>query len=198
MKSIQNKQRGAIKMINFEKYWENQSILQVNREAPRSYYIPYRDEETALSKKRGHTPYYQTLNGSWKFQYHKSVKNVDDGFYKESVDVSHWDDLIVPSCWQVNGYDQNHYTNINYPFPCDPPFVPNDNPTGLYVRDFNISENWVGKEKYVVFEGVNSCFYLWVNGTFVGYSQGSRVPAEFNISPFVQNGKNRMTVMVLK
>ncbi|WP_371263438.1 glycoside hydrolase family 2 TIM barrel-domain containing protein [Paenibacillus sp. 1_12] len=180
------------------RYWEDLKILQVNREAPRAYYIPYGEAEAALSGKRGRSPYYQTLNGRWKFQYQSSVKDVENGFYDVATDVSAWDDLTVPSCWQVKGYDQLQYTNVNYPFPCDPPFVPNENPAGLYVREFNISENWKGKEKYVVFEGVNSCFYLWINGEFVGYSQGSRVPAEFNISPYIQSGKNRMAVMVLK
>lgn len=126
------------------------------------------------------------------------MKEVRDGFYEANADVNGWDDMIVPSCWQVNGYDQNHYTNVNYPFPCDPPFVPNENPAGLYVRDFQVSEQWADKEKYMVFEGVNSCMYLWVNGAFVGYSQGSRVPAEFDISPYLKAGKNRMAVMVLK
>lgn len=185
-------------MINVKKYWEDLNVMQVNREKPRAYYIPYGDETSALSQKRGKSPFYQTLNGSWKFKYHESIRQVEDGFYNEDANVSDWDNLIVPSCWQVKGYDQCHYTNVNYPFPCDPPFVPNDNPTGLYVRDFNISKSFDDKEKYVVFEGVNSCFYLWVNGNFVGYSQGSRIPAEFNISPYVHSGKNRMAVMVLK
>ncbi|MDF2959162.1 MAG: glycoside hydrolase [Paenibacillus sp.] len=185
-------------MIKVTKYWEDLNILQVNREAPRAYYIPYGDTESAISSKRGRSPFYQTLNGQWKFQYHPTVKEVEDGFYELSADVGSWDDLIVPSCWQVKGYDQLHYTNVNYPFPCDPPFVPNENPAGLYVRDFNISEQWDEKEKFVVFEGVNSCFYLWINGEFVGYSQGSRVPAEFNITPYIRSGKNRMAVMVLK
>ncbi|MCR8632672.1 glycoside hydrolase family 2 TIM barrel-domain containing protein [Paenibacillus radicis (ex Xue et al. 2023)] len=185
-------------MIKIDKHWENLNVLQVNREEPRSYYIPYRDCESAFSKKRGRSPYYQTLNGSWKFQYHPSVKQVPDEFYEETTDVSGWDDLIVPSCWQVNGYDQLHYTNVNYPIPCDPPFVPNENPAGLYVREFNLPAQWEGKQNYVVFEGVNSCFYLWINGSFVGYSQGSRVPAEFNLTPYLRTGKNRMAVMVLK
>jgi beta-galactosidase len=185
-------------MVNINKFGEDLSVLQVNREAPRAYYIPYKDAKSALLKKRGRSPCYQTLNGSWKFKYLRSVKEVEDSFYSESADVSAWDNLVVPSCWQVKGYDQLHYTNVNYPFPCDPPYVPNENPAGLYVRDFNISDTWDGKEKYVVFEGVNSCFYLWVNGAFAGYSQGSRNPAEFNINPYIRSGKNRMAVMVLK
>ncbi|NHN32463.1 glycoside hydrolase family 2 TIM barrel-domain containing protein [Paenibacillus agricola] len=185
-------------MIQVEKYWEDLTVLQVNREAPRAYFIPYSEAQTALANKRARSPFYQTLNGGWKFKYHTSVKDVEDGFYAASADVSGWDDLLVPSCWQTNGYDQLHYTNVNYPIPCDPPYVPNENPAGLYARDFNISETWDEKDAYVVFEGVNSCFYLWVNGQFVGYSQGSRVPAEFNLAPYLKRGKNRIALMVLK
>jgi beta-galactosidase len=185
-------------LIKVNKYWEDPSLLQVNREAARAYYIPYRDASAAKVGKRGGSPFYQTLNGSWKFQYHSSVKQVEEEFYREEADLSGWDDLIVPSCWQLNGYDQRHYTNVNYPIPCDPPYVPNENPAGLYVRDFNITDRWNGKKKLVVFEGVNACFYLWVNGQFVGYSQGSRIPAEFDLTSFVRSGSNRMAVMVLK
>ncbi|WP_019637508.1 glycoside hydrolase family 2 TIM barrel-domain containing protein [Paenibacillus fonticola] len=185
-------------MIKVPKYWEDLNVLQKNREASRAYYIPYGDADSALSQKRGKSPFYRTLNGSWKFKYHESVQHVGDDFYRADADASDWDDLIVPSCWQVKGYDQLHYTNVNYPFPCDPPYVPNANPAGLYIRDFNISQEWDGKRKYIVFEGVNSCFYLWINGEWVGYSQGSRMPAEFDISPYVQAGNNRIAVMVLK
>ncbi|WP_139902752.1 glycoside hydrolase family 2 TIM barrel-domain containing protein [Clostridium thermarum] len=185
-------------MINVPKYYEDLDVMEVNREAPRAYFIPYRSEAAALSKKRGQSDFYQNLNGTWKFKYYSSIKEVEDGFYQEGRDVSEWDDLIVPSCWQVKGYDQCHYTNINYPFPCDPPYVPNENPAGTYVRDFNVPENWDGKSKYIVFEGVNSCFYLWINGRFIGFSQGSRMPAEFDISPYIRVGKNRIAVMVLK
>ncbi|WNQ13391.1 glycoside hydrolase family 2 TIM barrel-domain containing protein [Paenibacillus aurantius] len=185
-------------MPSFPKYWEDLTVLQVNREKPRSSYIPYADSGSARSRKRGRSPYYRTLNGSWKFQYRESVKEVTEAFFAENADVSGWDDLIVPSCWQTNGYDQLHYTNVNYPIPCDPPYVPDRNPAGLYVRDFEVSERWQDKEPYVVFEGVNSCFYLWVNGQFVGYSQGSRVPAEFNLAPYLRSGRNRMAVLVLK
>lgn len=185
-------------MLKVEKYWEDLNVMEVNREKPRAYYIPYGDVDTAAEKKRGKSPFYQTLNGNWKFRYHSSIKFVEDGFYEEETDVSSWDDLIVPSCWQVKGYDQCHYTNVNYPFPCDPPYVPDENPVGVYVRKFNVSDMWNEKQKYIVFEGVNSCFYLWINGRFVGYSQGSRIPAEFDISEYVRAGKNKMAVMVLK
>lgn len=128
----------------------------------------------------------------------QQCKEVDDDFFLETADVSHWDDLIVPSCWQTNGYDQLHYTNSRYPYPYNPPYVPNANPAGLYVRDFNLSESWSEKDKFIMFEGVNACFYLWINGQFVGYSQGSRIPAEFHVTPYVKTGQNRIAVMVLK
>ncbi|WP_413408477.1 glycoside hydrolase family 2 TIM barrel-domain containing protein [Paenibacillus amylolyticus] len=185
-------------MLDITKHWEDPTTLHVNRETARAYYIPYHDAVSAKTRKRGKSPYFQTLNGQWKFQFHASVAQVHEAFYQKKFDVKEWDNLTVPSCWQVNGYDQLQYINYNYPISCDPPFVPNDNPAGLYVRDFEISSEWDTKERFVVFEGVNSCFYLWVNGQYVGYSQGSRIPAEFNLTEYLQPGLNRMALMVLK
>lgn len=185
-------------MIAIERFWENPGKLQVNRELPRAYYIPYGDAASARKRKRARSPFYRTLNGNWKFRYHASVEQVEQRFWEEEADVEGWDDLLVPSCWQTNGYDQMHYTNVAYPIPCDPPFVPDRNPAGAYVRGFLLGDDWNGKEYYVNFEGVNACFYVWVNGAFVGYSQGSRVPAEFRITPHVRPGSNRLAVLVLK
>lgn len=185
-------------MLNLKKYWENPEIVEVNRELPRAYYIPYSSREEAVSLKRGRSPYYQTLNGEWKFQYHDRVDQVEEPFYEAEYPAEGWASLLVPSCWQSHGYDQMHYSNVNYTIPCDPPFVPDDNPAGLYIRDFQVSKAWEDKEAYVVFEGVNACFYIWVNGELVGYSQGSRVPAEFCLTPHLVPGRNRMAVMVLK
>lgn len=187
-----------IEMARIERYWENPKQLQINREAPRAYYIPYADAESAGARKRGRSPFYRTLNGGWKFRYYANLKFVPEDFHQADAEVSDWDDRVVPSCWQTQGYDQMHYTNVNYPIPCDPPFVPDDNPVGVYVREFQLEAGWDSKEKYAVFEGVNSCFYLWLNGQFVGYSQGSRMPSEFRITPYLQGGTNRMTVLVLK
>ncbi|GIO32928.1 MULTISPECIES: glycoside hydrolase family 2 TIM barrel-domain containing protein [Paenibacillus] len=184
--------------MTLKAYWENPNILQENREEARASYIPYGDMESAQSGKRGRSPWYQTLNGSWKFSYRPRAKDVETDWAGERYDTSGWDDLLVPSCWQVQGYDQLQYTNVNYPFPYDPPYVPDDNPAGLYVREFRIGPEWSGKDTYVMFEGVNACFYLWINGTYVGYSQGSRVPAEFNIASHVRQGSNKIAVMVLK
>ncbi|MHA6485459.1 glycoside hydrolase family 2 TIM barrel-domain containing protein [Paenibacillus sp. strain BS8-2] len=186
-------------MIGIKRYWEKLDILHVNREPARASFLPYASKAAAKAGKRGRSPYYQTLNGSWKFQYHSSVHEVKDAFYENTYTAHEsWNSLIVPSCWQTNGYDQLHYTNVNYPIPYDPPFVPDDNPAGAYVRDFNLSSDWQSKQTHIVFEGVNACFYLWVNGEFVGYSQGSRVPAEFDLSEYVKTGRNRLAVLVLK
>lgn len=185
-------------MLAIEKYWENSGVLQVNREAPRAYYIPYAGEAAARSGRRGHSPHYRTLNGMWNFRYHASVLDVNEPFWSEEAKTEGWGSLAVPSCWQTEGYDQRQYTNVNYPFPVDPPHVPMDNPAGAYVRRFHIPDNWAEKDTYVVFEGVNACFYLWVNGMFVGYSQGSRMPAEFKLSAYVRPGSNVIAVLVLK
>ncbi|WP_068784704.1 glycoside hydrolase family 2 TIM barrel-domain containing protein [Paenibacillus phocaensis] len=178
--------------------WENLSCLHIGRLPARASYVPYGSAEAARAGKRGRSPYYQTLNGMWKFRYHRSFREVDGRFFETETDVSAWDDLIVPSCWQTNGYDQLHYTNVNYPIPYDPPYVPDDNPAGAYAREFNLPETWTKRQTHLVFEGVNACFYLWVNGHFVGYSQGSRIPAEFDLTPFVTAGRNRLAVLVLK
>lgn len=185
-------------MIELPKVWENPAVLHLNREPARAAFVPYADAVAAASGKRGRSPFYRTLNGNWAFRYYASVRDVKEPFYEQEADVRTWDRLLVPSCWQLNGYDQLHYTNLNYPIPCDPPFVPDDNPAGAYVRDFVVPESWAGKRTHVVFEGVNSCFYLWVNGRFVGYSQGSRVPAEFDLSAYAKPGANRIAVLVLK
>lgn len=184
-------------MFFVEKYWENPNELHVNCEKPHTYFIPYESEAKAKKGIRGSSRFYKSLNGVWKFKYHESVNQVQDGFYAQDHDAAGWDDLIVPSNWQMQGYDKPHYTNVNYPYPCDPPYVPNDNPAGLYVRDFNL-DKVDDKDVYLVFEGVDSCFYVWVNGTWVGYSQVSHMTSEINIGQYLKQGRNRLAVMVLK
>ena len=196
-------------MIQIEQYWQDEKILQVSREEARAYYIPFKGsghtgvegfdgDFTLAGLKRKRSPFYQTLNGNWKFSYHPKYTLVDEDFMQCGFDDSCWDDLLVPSTWQTKGYDGCHYTNKRYPIPCDVPFVPDQNPVGAYNRVFNVSEDWCEKEIYVVFEGVNSCFYLWVNGEFAGYSQGSRIPSEFCISKYLKTGKNKISVLVFK
>jgi len=184
-------------MFIVEKYWENPDVLHVNCEEPRAYFIPFENEAKAEKGLRGNSKYYQSLNGVWKFKYHNSVYNVEEGFQAGNFDADCWDNLMVPSNWQMHGYDKPNYTNVNYPYPCDPPYVPGNNPAGLFIRDFTF-ENPDEKDTYLVFEGVDSCFYVWVNGKQVGYSQVSHMTSEFNITGYLKPGKNRMAVMVLK
>ncbi len=147
-----------------------------NRLPPRSYYIP------------GGISEYMLMNGQWDFAYFDRDIDVPEKIEK-------WDTIAVPSCWQLEGYENPNYTNVNYPYPCEPPYVPDDNPCGVYRRDFEI-EKW--GRVYFVFEGVSSCAYLYVNDKYVGFTQGSRLQAEFDITDFVVSGTNTVQVKVLK
>ncbi len=176
--------------------WETQTILQKNRLTARSSFVPYTDPDAALSFERGNSPFFKLLNGTWKFSYSPSPAESPAGFYEDSYDVEQWDDLQVPSSWQMHGYGHPHYTNVNYPFPVDPPHVPTENPTGCYRRTFYVPDEWL--ERYVTlrFEGVDSAFYVWINGAEVGYSQGSRLPSEFDVSHYLRPGLNQISVRV--
>jgi len=185
-------------LLPVKKYWENPAVLHVNCEKPRAYFIPYESYDSALKGVRGISGYFRSLNGIWNFKYYPSVYEVEDGFYAENFACEDYDSIPVPSSWQMHGYDTPNYTNVNYPYPCDPPYVPNENPAGIYIRDFYIDCNLSEKDAYLVFEGVNSCFYLWINGKEVGYSQVSHMTSEFFVTPYLRPGQNRIAVMVLK
>ena len=171
--------------------YENFKTTSENREPQRSYYIPYESLEKALEGKKEKSAYYKLLNGRWKFAYFK--RDID---VPETIPV--WDTVTVPSCWQMLGYENPGYTNVNYPYPIDVPYVPDDNPCGVYNRSFCIDSAWDGRKTYIVFEGVSSCLFLYINGEYVGYSQGSHLQAEFDITDYVHNGVNEVTVKVLK
>lgn len=185
-------------MLFVKKYWEDPHILHVNCEKPRAYYIPYESCSNALKGVRGTSEYYQSLSGVWSFKFYQSVYDVKEEFFKENFSCEGYGSIPVPSVWQLNGYDIPNYTNVNYPFPCDPPHVPDKNPAGIYIRDFYADMNPEEKDIYLIFEGVSSCFYLWINGIEVGYSQVSHMTSEFLITPFLKPGRNRIAVMVLK
>ena len=178
--------------------WENPQVPHLNRLAPRAYFFPYPDEAAAIRGNRGDTPWFASLNGQWKFHYSPTVAEVPQAFFDEAFDVSPWANIAVPGNWQLQGYGHPHYTNVQYPFPVDPPRVPTENPTGCYRRDFWIDEAWDGKQILVRFEGVDSAFYLWVNGKQVGFSKGSRIPAEFDITDCVRPGGNTIAVQVMQ
>ncbi len=176
--------------------WENHRITGKNRLKARAYFFPYPDEGSALTYERQNSPWFMLLNGVWKFRYDSSPYEAPADFFKEEFDVEDWDDLHVPSNWQLHGYGYPHYTNVMYPFPVDPPRVPSENPTGSYRREFYIPEDWIGRKTILRFEGVDSAFHVWVNGQEVGYSKVSRMPSEFDITEFIRPGKNIIAVRV--
>ncbi len=178
--------------------WENPQLLQRNRERAHATWLPYADEVTAASNEPGASPYYRLLNGDWQFSYVESVDRVCENFVSDKYDASAWDTLPVPSNWQMHGYGRPLYVNLLYPIPVNPPFVPQQNGVGSYRRTFNLPEAWEGREVYLRFDGVNLAFYLWVNGEQVGYSQGSHLPSEFNITPYLHAGKNLLALQVFQ
>ncbi|MGH2562263.1 MAG: sugar-binding domain-containing protein, partial [Thermomicrobiales bacterium] len=177
--------------------WENPAILSRHREPPRATLIPYPTESAALAGDRIQSPLVKLLNGHWQFRYLPNPA-VPAGFERLEADEVRWGTIPVPSCWQLHGHGIPVYTNVLYPFPVDPPRVPNENPVGLYRREFTLPETWGAKQVFLVFEGVNSACYVWVNGQQVGYSQGSHMPAEFNVTPYLQPGKNVLAVQVFQ
>ncbi|MGI6238642.1 MAG: glycoside hydrolase family 2 TIM barrel-domain containing protein [Christensenellales bacterium] len=176
--------------------WQNPQVMHINREAPRAALVPYACEETALVDDRGLSPYYRLLNGSWEFLYFEDG-TVPEGFEQPGFEDD-WDDIDVPSNWQMHGYDIPHYTNVKYPIPCDPPFVPDANPVGVYRRAFTLPEDWENSRVSVNFDGVNSCFYVYVNGEMAGFSKVPHMPAEFDITKLVNPGDNMIVVKVHK
>ncbi len=192
--------------------WENPKVFERGRLPARASFISYPDEESALSGERGNSPWFRLLNGNWKFNFAETPALSPEGFFIEyfpedflmgCFDVTHldeeqWGDIRVPCSWQMLGYGRPHYTNVIYPFPVDPPHVPTENPTGSYRRKFFLSDDWDDRQVFLRFEGVDSAFYVWVNGQEIGYSQGSRLPAEFDITPYSRHGVNTIAVRVLQ
>ncbi len=181
-----------------EKFFENPKILHVNTMNNRAYFVPYSNVDEALSEDRTCSGRFHLLNGYWNFEYFNSIYDVTEKFYEPGYDFSKYSKIPVPGAWQNYGYDKHQYTNIKYPFPYDPPYVPTENPCGVYVRHFEIDSKFNNLRKYLNFEGVDSCFYLWINGNFVGYSQVSHATSEFDITDYVQEGTNTIAVLVLK
>ena len=178
--------------------WENPALTHTGRFSPRCCLIPFPGREEALSLDRTLSPYWKSLNGNWQFALFPTIAEVEEGFYEEDFDASSWESIPVPSNWQMLGYGIPHYTNMPYPIPLDPPYVPSENPTGCYVREFELPESFEDKRVFLKFEGVDSFFYCWINGEMVGMSKGSRCPSEFEITTFVRPGANTIAVQVSK
>ena len=180
--------------------WEDNHVLQINREPARAYFIPYGQQKGDRQL---------SLNGEWQFRWTKTPEERIKDFYRTDFDASAWKTLAVPANWEVNGYGTPIYISAGYPFKIDPPYVTREpkkewttyverNPTGQYRRTFSLPDSWQTGQTFLRFEGVMSAFYVWVNGQRVGYSQGSMEPSEFNITPYIKKGKNQIAVEVYK
>ncbi len=169
--------------------YERLDLIHENTMAPRSHYIPYDSAEKAKKGDKTASEYYTLLNGEWDFKY-----------YERDIDcpkkISDWDKITVPSCWQSEGYERPYYTNMNYPYPVDPPFVPDDNPVGVYRKVINVDAASSARENYIVFEGVVPCVELFVNGEYVGFSTVSHCTSEFKIN--LKPGENEIIAKVYK
>ena len=187
--------------------WENETINYINRETARNSWMPYATTSQALDEDWNRSPFYLNLNGIWKFNWVKHPDLRPKDFYKPGYDVSWWDKLEVPSCWQMKGYGIPIYTNVTFPHAAKPPYiiepVPADytkheypNPVGSYVREFVLPEHFNGRRTLLHFAGVESAMYVWVNCVKVGYSEDSRLPAEFDITQYVKAGTNTLAVEV--
>ncbi len=180
------------------RYYEDLDFLHEHTMPPRAYYIPASHRMEDLVEYREASDRVQMLNGMWKFRYFESIYDVKDAFYESGYDTSDFDEIPVPGVWQMAGYDTHQYTNIRYPFPFDPPYVPQDIPCGAYVHTFSYAKDKKAPKVYLNFEGVDSCFYVWVNGTYTGYSQVSHATSEFDVTDVIEEGENTIAVLVLK
>jgi beta-galactosidase len=189
--------------------WENLSVLEINREETRASFIPFADSEQALTGIREKSPWYLSLNGDWKFHWSPTPENRPEDFYRISYDDRAWKTIPVPGNWEMHGYGTPIYVSAGYPFRIDPPRVTGEpplnytsykerNPVGSYRHRFDLPTHWKGRKVFIHFAGVQSAFYLWVNGIKAGYSQGSMEPAEFDITDYLQSGENLLTVEVYR
>ncbi len=181
--------------------WENPQMFNQNKEAPHATFIPYPDIKTAKKRRFQDSPFYHSLNGMWKFKWVKNPSLVPKGFYKDDFDISAWKRFPVPANWEFNGYGVPIYVNQRYEWTehPNPPHVPHDyNPVGLYKRYFSLPEKWKDREIFIHFGAVKSAFYIWINGQYVGYSQGSKTPAEWDITKYVRPGENSVALQVFR
>lgn len=180
------------------RHYENLHMLHENTMPNRSYYIPASQRMDTLVHQRAQSDRFQLLNGNWRFRYYGSIYDLNEPFYREGYQPEGYDTVSVPGLWQIYGYDNHQYTNIRYPFPADPPYVPQENPCGAYIHTFQYEKTLDAPRAYLGFEGVDSCYYVWLNGVYVGYSQVSHATAEFDVTDTIREGENTLAVLVLK
>ncbi|HEX8920898.1 MAG TPA: glycoside hydrolase family 2 TIM barrel-domain containing protein, partial [Pyrinomonadaceae bacterium] len=189
--------------------WENPRVFGVNKEPAHATLFPYASEETALERDHQKSAFVRSLNGAWKFHWVRTPTERPVDFYRQEFDASRWKEIRVPSNWEMQGYGTPIFSNINYPFKKEAPRVMNEppsswtaykerNPVGSYRRTFTVPDGWRQRQTFLVFDGVSSAFYVWVNGQKVGYSEDSRLPSEFNITRFLKPGENVLAVEVYR
>ena len=185
--------------VNAINDWENPAVIGINKLPGHVNTVPYASPEAALGGDRAASPFFKSLNVKWKFSLHANPDVLPAGFEQPDFDSSAWDDIPVPANWMMEGFDKPIYTNVQMPIPNTAPNVPQeDNPTGLYKLAFEVPARWGERQVILCFDGVESAFYLWINGQAVGYSQGSRLPAEFDLTDFLQPGENQLTAQVIR
>ena len=180
------------------RHYEDLKIMHENTMPSRAYYMPASHDMGPLVEDRFSSDRVICLNGTWEFQYFNSIYDLQEKFYEQGYGCSRFTQVEVPGVWQNYGYDSHQYTNVRYPIPLDPPYVPQENPCGAYVRKFYYEIPEEAPRAYLNFEGVDSCFYVWVNGKYVGYSQVSHATSEFDVTEVLKNGENTLAVLVLK
>lgn len=179
--------------------WENPEVFDVNKEPARTTSLPYPDAKSAAADDYSASPYYQSLDGLWKFKWVSKIADAPSGFYEKSYDVGGWKEIPVPGCWEFSGYGIPMYVGVNYGIPNNPPYIDReDSPTGAYRRNFTIPDDWDGRRVFIHFDAGTNSMYVWVNGRKVGYTENSKSPAEFDITPYVRKGVNVLACEVHK
>ena len=180
------------------KHYEDLRVLHENTMPSRAYFIPASYQMDDLVEHREHSDRFQLLNGNWKFRFYSSIHDLREHFYEADFRPDGYNTISAPGVLQNYGYDRHQYTNIRYPFPINPPYVPVDNPCGAYLYDFSYQKDVSAPRAFLTFEGVDSCFYVWLNGTYVGYSQVTHSGSEFEVTDCIREGENTLAVLVLK
>lgn len=178
--------------------WENPSLIDLNKEKPHATGMIFANAADVKSDDYSRSPYYQSLNGNWKFIYTDKYANRSTDFFRTNLDDSKWNDILVPSNWEMKGFGIPIYTNVTYPHPKNPPFIGDNNPVGTYRKQFTVPGNWDGKDILLHFGSITGCAFVYINGQKVGITKNSKSPAEFNISQYLVKGDNMLAVQVFR
>ncbi len=194
-----------ISLVHAQKEWEDETVFNINRTAPHAHFIPFETERMAWDNNSKQSAYLKSLNGVWKFHIASNPASRPVDFYKDNYDITKWADIKVPANWERQGFDTAIYVNTTYPFwqivgeSPNPPHIPHAyNPVGSYRRSFSIPQEWDGRQVSIHFGAVKSAFYIWVNGEKVGYSEGSKTPAQFDLTEYIRKGENTLALEVYR